>query len=188
MNAVDEVVVLFAERGGEHHGEVVDQRDHALQCASLARADGAADHLVAAALLHDIGHLVGPAAGVRREDPATADDRHEAIGARWVASRFGPAVARPIALHVLAKRYRCTVDHDGIDSLSPASTLSLRVQGGLLDDAAVARFRSDPAHAEALTLRSWDEAAKDPGRITDGVEAFLPVLGRMASAPGRTPG
>ena len=58
MGPVDDVLALFATRGHEHHGEVVDQRRHALQCASLARESGADDRLVAAALLHDVGHLV----------------------------------------------------------------------------------------------------------------------------------
>jgi gamma-butyrobetaine dioxygenase len=187
MSPVDEVVALFAQRGHEYHGEVVDQRRHALQCATLARSAGAEDHLVAAALLHDVGHFLSGDDGDPGFDPAVDDDYHEALGARWVAARFGPAVARPVALHVLAKRYRCTVDPAYLAALSPASVLSQQVQGGLLDTAAVARFEAQPGSADALALRQWDEEAKDPDRQTDGIEAFLTLLESQAVlGSGRT--
>jgi gamma-butyrobetaine dioxygenase len=183
MGAVDEVLELFAQRGHEHHGEVVDQRRHALQCATLAQRSGAGDALVAAALLHDIGHLLAEADHGERADLAVDDDHHEAVGARWTSPRFGPAVSRPIALHVLAKRYRCTVDPGYLDSLSPASALTLRAQGGVLDADAVARFEADPGFEDACRLRDWDEAAKDPAAGTVGIEALVPVLGRCAVTP-----
>jgi gamma-butyrobetaine dioxygenase len=182
MGGVDDVVRLFDEHGAEHHGEVVDQRSIALQCAALARAEAAPDHLVAAALLHDIGHLVVAAGSGARVDLSVEDDRHEAAGARWVVPRFGPSVARPIALHVLAKRYRCTVDPTYAASLSPTSVATLRTQGGLLDGAAVTRFEALPGVVESLLLRGWDEAAKEPGRPTVGIDSFLPELERLAVA------
>ena len=183
MDAVEEVARLFAERGDGHHGEVVDQRRHALQCATLARGSGGCDHLVAAALLHDVGHLVAAATRAQFADPVADDDRHEVVGARWVTPRFGPRVGRAVALHVAAKRYRCTVDPAGVGALSPASVASLRAQGGLLDAGAVARFVGHPGSADALVLRAWDDAAKDPDAETDGLEAFLPVLARLAVPP-----
>ena len=183
MDAADDVLGLFADRGDEYHGEAVDQRSHGLQCAALARASGADDALVVAALLHDIGHLVSEADHGQRGD-RSVDDHHEAVGARWTAARFGPAVARPIALHVLAKRYRCTVDPEYVETLSPASVLTLRAQGGLLDRAAVARFEALPGFEDACRLREWDEAAKDPSAITAGIEVMVPVLGRCTAGPG----
>ena len=183
MGAVEDVLGLLADRGGEHHGEVVDQRAHALQCATLARDAGADDHQVAAALLHDIGHLVAAAGAGPRADLAADDDRHEAVGARWAAPRFGARVARTVALHVVAKRYRCTVDPGYLAELSPTSLLTLQAQGGLLDDVDAARFEAHPGHAGALALRDWDEAAKDPDRVTEGIEAFVAVLERLAVAP-----
>ncbi len=184
MDAADDVVRIFVERGAEHHGEVVDQRRHALQCAALAKADGVEDHLVAAALLHDVGHLVASADHGPRIDLTADDDHHEAVGARWAAIRFGPRVGRPIALHVVAKRYRCTVDPDYLATLSPTSIRTLQSQGGLLDPDAVARFEDHPGRAEALALRHWDDTAKDPDRETEGIETFVTVLQRLAAAAG----
>ncbi len=188
MGAAQDVADLFAERGDEHHGERIDQRRHALQCATLAVADGADGYLVAAALLHDIGHLVASGTDGTRGDPAVDDDHHEAVGARWVAARFGPSVARPVALHVVAKRYRCTVDPAYVAALSPTSVATLRAQGGPLDAEEATRFAAHPGAADALRLRDWDEAAKDPDRTTAGIDAFTSLLERLASPPGWTPG
>ena len=169
---VDEVLYLFADRGDGHFGEAVDQRSHALQSAALARSAGAPDHLVTAALLHDIGHLLGDAGST----PASGDDRHEAVGAHWLAPRFGPRVAGPVALHVLAKRYRCAVDMSYFEALSPASIDSLGLQGGPLDATGVARFSSHPGADHASLLREWDEAAKVPDADTEPLEAFIGCL------------
>ena len=59
MSAVGEIERIFRTRGSEMYGgEAVTQLAHALQAATLARESNAPDTLVAAALLHDIGHLV----------------------------------------------------------------------------------------------------------------------------------
>lgn len=176
-NPVDDVFKLFARGGDGHFGEVVDQRRHALQSGTLARSAGAPDHLVTAALLHDVGHLLSDTG----DTPATRDDRHEAVGAGWLAPRFGARVAGPVALHVLAKRYRCAVDLSYFEALSPASIDSLRLQGRPLDAADVARFSSHPGLDHALLLREWDEAAKDPDADTEPFEAFRGCLQRTVT-------
>ena len=57
--SVDEIIGLYVERGAAMYGsEAVSQLEHALQCAALAMGEDASDELVAAALLHDLGHLV----------------------------------------------------------------------------------------------------------------------------------
>ena len=74
---------------------VLWQLDHALQCAALAEAEAASDELVAAALLHDVGHLPE----LDRNDGAVGDltiDRgHEATGRRYPATAFPPAGGAP---------------------------------------------------------------------------------------------
>lgn len=57
MSVIDHLFRLFAERGnGAYFGEVVTETEHALQCAHLAVSAGASGDLIAAALLHDVGH------------------------------------------------------------------------------------------------------------------------------------
>ena len=67
------------------------QFEHALQAASLARDSGASAVLVAAALLHDIGHLLDDEVpgDAHTSNPEKLDDAHEALRAR--SKRSGSA-------------------------------------------------------------------------------------------------
>jgi [1-hydroxy-2-(trimethylamino)ethyl]phosphonate dioxygenase len=172
---VDRLLEMLAARGGNQYGgERVSQAEHALQCAFLAAREGAAGTVVAAALLHDIGHLLHSAG----ERPAlhAIDDKHEEIGADYLLSAFGPAVAEPVRLHVAAKRYLCATDAGYFGRLSPASERSLALQGGPFTLAEVAMFRALPFAEEAIRIRRWDEAAKIPGLETPTLEHYRAVL------------
>src|SRR5207237_5443689 len=57
-DALETLASLFEHAGArEYFGEAVSVSVHMLQAGALAEASGAPDHLVAAALLHDVGHL-----------------------------------------------------------------------------------------------------------------------------------
>jgi phosphonate degradation associated HDIG domain protein len=176
--AIDEVVDLFERWGAEHYDEEISQLDHARQTASRAEADGADDAMVAAALLHDVGHLLELAAGHRGPDDGGADPGHEAIGARYLSRLFGPAVTQPVALHVRAKRYRCAVDPGYADALSAGSRASLVRQGGPLGADAVAAFEATAGFGAAVRLRGWDEGGKVEGLVAAPLEHFVPALQR----------
>jgi [1-hydroxy-2-(trimethylamino)ethyl]phosphonate dioxygenase len=177
--SVEWLLALYDLHGALHYGEDVTQVQHALQSAAHACRDGADDELVAAALLHDVGHLVaGPHGPQWRDD--VDDDRHEALGARVLAVVFGPGVAAPVGLHVTAKRWRCTVEPDSLDALSSTSRATLVAQGGLLDDSACARFEAHPAFDSAVALRGWDDEAKDPDAVPGSLHDFGPLLRRLA--------
>jgi phosphonate degradation associated HDIG domain protein len=167
--SVAQVLDLFERWGPQRYDEEVSQLEHALQTAALARSAGAGDALVAAALLHDVGHLLelaGGASGV-----ADHDLRHEATGSTYLAGLFPPEVVAPIALHVAAKRYRCAVDPAYAAGLSAGSTASLVRQGGPMTPDEVARFEGLPGHADAVALRGWDDQGKvvdlDVGTLAD---------------------
>lgn len=63
---------------------VVTQKEHALQTAALAEAEGAPDHLVTAAVLHDIGHLLMDE-HEGNLDFLSSDKQHELAGAEYLA-------------------------------------------------------------------------------------------------------
>src|SRR5262249_10688258 len=151
--------------------------EHALQAAQLAVEAGAPDALIAAALLHDIGHLLGPEDDLAEQG---IDGLHEEQGSRWLVQHFGPEVTEPIHLHVLAKRYLCGSDPAYLASLSPASVRSLELQGGPLHADEMRRFESNPHYAEAVLLRRWDDAAKIPGLSLPNVRTYTQTLRRVA--------
>jgi phosphonate degradation associated HDIG domain protein len=175
MSVIDQVFRLFHERGQSlYFSEAVTEMEHALQCAHLAEQSTAAPELVAAALLHDVGHLLH---GLP-EDIAVkgVDGRHEEGGAAWLRRFFGPAVVDPVRLHVAAKRYLCAVEPDYNAGLSPASQLSLRLQGGPFTSEEVKRFEQEPWFRSAVAVRRWDDAAKVPDLAVPGLEHYRSCL------------
>ena len=58
--SIPEIVQLLSSRATTWYGqEAVSQLDHALQCAQLAETAGETESTVVAALLHDLGHIIG---------------------------------------------------------------------------------------------------------------------------------
>ncbi len=95
----------------------------------------------------------------------TVDARHEEVGARWLALRFGPEVHQPVRLHVPAKRYLCAIDPSYVARLSPASVRTLELQGGPMSDSEVTAFRQERFFDEAVQIRHWDDEGKE-ARLT----------------------
>jgi [1-hydroxy-2-(trimethylamino)ethyl]phosphonate dioxygenase len=175
MNRVDEVMQLMRERGcGAYFGEPVSQLEHALQAAWFASEAGSAPALIAAALLHDIGHLLHDL-GEEVMDRGL-DTRHEEAGYSWLLARFGPGVAEPVRLHVVAKRYLCAVDPEYGASLSPASVQSLALQGGPFTKEQAREFEQLPGYDDAVRLRRWDDAAKQQGLVVPALEEYRALL------------
>jgi phosphonate degradation associated HDIG domain protein len=172
---ISEIDRLFARRGCEMYaGEPVTQTEHALQTAWQAEQNGAGTALITAALLHDVGHLLHDMGEDCAEEGI--DDKHEALGAEWLARHFGPDVVEPVRLHVAAKRYRCAVDPEYHARLSDASRLSLKLQGGPFTESLARKFEEHPHFDAAVRLRLWDEAAKIPQLKTPPLEQFLAVV------------
>ena len=179
---LDVIMGLFQKRGDAAYlGEAVSQTEHALQTAWAAEQADAASALIAAALLHDIGHLLHDLA----EDCALAgiDDAHEVRGERWLARYFGPDVTEPIGLHVAAKRFLCATDPTYLGLLSEASLRSLKLQGGPFTADEAAQFRRHPYGDAAVALRRFDEQAKVPGLPTPPLEHFRPYLEAARAEP-----
>jgi phosphonate degradation associated HDIG domain protein len=178
LDIIAEIADAFERRGAEAYaGEAMTVAEHMLQTAALAVAEGAPDGLVAAALLHDIGHLTSDFGEYTPDD--TEDKRHDASGADMLAGFFPPEVTECVRLHVAAKRYLCCVDPSYYARLSAASKHSLELQGGPMSDAEAEAFRGLAFHEDAVRLRRWDDSGKVLGLQTMTFEAFRPVLERV---------
>jgi phosphonate degradation associated HDIG domain protein len=176
---LEEITDLFETQGVSQYGsEAINQLQHALQCAHLAERSGASVELVAAALLHDLGHLLTTRAPARA---AGGDDLHQYMALPFLRGVFPDAVLEPIRLHVDAKRYLCHVDSCYQACLSPASQRSLALQGGPFFDDEAAAFMAQPFAADAVELRRWDDLAKDPAATPPGWTHYLGVLEKAAS-------
>jgi predicted HD phosphohydrolase len=176
LTDVDQLVAVLAAAenvadsivGGDTMGVLA----HSLQCADVLAAEHPDDvELQIAGLVHDIGDLLVPG----------DSDGHGRHGAEAVRGLLGPRVAGLVELHVPAKRYLVTTDPDYRAALSAGSIRTLELQGGLLDDEAVARFEAQPLAADALVLRRADEAAKVPGRPVPDLSTWKPLLDQIAA-------
>jgi [1-hydroxy-2-(trimethylamino)ethyl]phosphonate dioxygenase len=183
MSVIDDIFSLYAARGSAaYFGEAVSMAEHGLQAAHFAELEGAGEPLIAAALLHDIGHLIATVP----DDIAdwTLDARHEATGARWLAKWFGAEVAEPVRLHVRAKRYLCAVDPVYFSQLSPASVLTLKLQGGPMPADEVAAFEAEPGYREAIVVRRCDDRGKIAGLATRRLEDYRGLLQSLGTDGG----
>jgi len=174
MSTID-TIFDYLRAGQKHYGESsVTQLEHAIQCATLAEREGASPALVAASLLHDLGHLINPddrAQTARREDC-----EHEIIAADYLAQWFDDEMVLPVRLHVAAKRYLTATDPGYAATLSAGSTLSLQLQGGPFSAEEAREFAALPGARDAIRLRRWDERAKEAGAATPPLEHFRPCV------------
>lgn len=148
--------------------EAVDELDHALQATARAIDDGADDELVLAAALHDLAH--SPLFG------DVAAGRHDKVAQDWLTPRFGDRVGWLAGAHVAAKRYLVATDPDYATTLSDVSIDSLHHQGGAGVDPA---FVEHPWWPDALRLRRYDDAAKDPRAGAASIATVLAVAERV---------
>jgi [1-hydroxy-2-(trimethylamino)ethyl]phosphonate dioxygenase len=179
MNLTDEILAIFKKRGADaYFGECVSTIEHSLQAAYFAQAAAAPPGLIVAALLHDIGHLVEEVPNDLAD--WTEDAHHERVGGRWLAQRFLPEVSEPVRLHVPAKRYLLATDTEYFAKLSPASVITLKLQGGPMAAHEVAEFEAEPFYKDAVRVRQWDDQGKVAGLKTPGLSDYRALIEALA--------
>jgi phosphonate degradation associated HDIG domain protein len=182
MTLIERIEALFNEHGAAAYEGAgrnpVSALEHALQCAQLAEWADADAPLVAAALLHDIGRFI-----VVDAEGDEIDDVHELRALPLLAEGFGANVVEPVRLHVQAKRYLVAADPAYAATLSPASRLSLQLQGGPMGHDEMRLFEELPFAQQAIALRRWDDLAKQPGKTTPPLAYYLSVLEDVQQQP-----
>jgi len=177
-NIVAFLADIFERRGAESYlGEAVTMSEHMLQGACLAERDGAPDELIAAALLHDIGHYTSEFGSYSPDD--TNDKHHDTAGADILRPFFPPVITECVGLHVAAKRYLCATDHSYAKRLSGASLHTLSLQGGPMSRQEVSAFEENPFHEQAVKVRKWDDEGKVPGMATKSFADYAGLLQRI---------
>jgi phosphonate degradation associated HDIG domain protein len=176
--SLNDIRGLFEAHGKlAYSGEPVTQLEHALQSGALAEAEGASEELVAAAFLHDLGHLLN-----RQGETPTArgiDDLHQYFALPFLRPVLPESVLEPIRLHVDAKRCLCAIDAAYFGKLSADSVRSLELQGGIFSDDEAQTFLAKPFAEDALRLRRWDDLAKEANRATPDIDHYLDLVSRV---------
>ena len=158
------------------YDETVTELEHALQTAALARAEGATPELIAASLLHDVGHLVvddvtpngvGPAGG-----PASRGRRRELLVAvvRSGGHQPGRAARRGKAVPVRGRR-----------------RLSVGAVAGLRSQSASPGWTHDPGRDRRVRARRPSPSGRSAAPMGRSCESSGTGGPRVRRVPGPAP-
>ena len=157
MNIIDKIISNFINNKSLYIGEKVTISEHMIQTAMIAEKVKSSNSLICSCLLHDYGHFIleDPDKLVRKK----IDGKHEEIGYEYLKKFFKKEVVEPIKYHVLAKRYLAK-KKKYFNSLSEASKISLKLQGGVLNKKESKEFEKKDFFKQTIKLRKFDEVAK----------------------------
>ena len=157
MKVIDKIIANFINNKSLYIGEKVTISEHMIQSAMIAEKAKSSSSLVCACLLHDYGHFIleDPDELVRKK----LDGKHEDIGYEYLKKFFKEDIVKPIKYHVLAKRYLAR-NKKYFNSLSDASKISLKLQGGVLNAKESKEFEKKDFFKHSIKLRKFDEVAK----------------------------
>ena len=157
MNIIDKIVSNFINNKSLYIGEKITISEHMIQSAMIAEKAKSPNSLICSCLLHDYGHFIlkNPDELVRKK----IDGKHEDIGYEYLKKFFNKDVVEPIKYHVLAKRYLAR-EKKYFNSLSEASKISLKLQGGVLNKEESKEFEKRDFFKNSIKLRKFDEVAK----------------------------
>ena len=173
LNIVNQIILAFTNNKSLYIGEGLTMSEHMIQTAMLAENNKSSSDLICSSLLHDYGHFV-------IEDPNQLvsdkiDGNHEAIGANYLKNFFSNEIIEPILLHVDAKKYLAR-DEKYFNNLSEASKISLKLQGGIMNNEEVKKFEQKRNYKNAIKLRRFDENAKKQNIKIKKIEDYKELL------------
>lgn len=171
--AVEKILNLYVKYGSSDYiGENITQIEHALQCAECAEKDLRLMHydnyvhdcVIVAALLHDIGHLIGienKEMEMKHLDQNLGIVGHEGVGSEYLRECGLPdLVCELVKYHVKAKRYLCSTRYEYYEKLSDASKNTMELQGGLMTEEEMLEFNSSKHPDLKIYLREYDDLGK----------------------------
>ena len=173
MNILNKIRSNFKNNKRLYIGEKVTMSEHMIQTAMIAEENNSSKSLICACLLHDYGHFIldDPDLLVSKE----LDGKHEEIGFDFLKKYFLPEVTEPIKLHVLAKRYLCR-NKSYYDHLSQASKVSLKLQGGVMNDEEEKKFTSLKFYKDAIKVREYDDSGKIPNIKIKSIDDYQELI------------
>ncbi len=173
MHILDKIISNFKNNKSLYIGEKITMSEHMIQSAMLAEKAKSNDDLVCSCLLHDYGHFI-------IEDPVELvkndkDGNHESIGYEYLKNFFKKEIVELIKYHVLAKRYLAR-NKKYFNLLSEASKISLKLQGGILNQKESKEFEKKEYFKNSILLRKFDEAAKKINIKIKSIDEYKSLL------------
>ena len=173
MNIIDQIISSYSNNKSLYIGEEVTITEHMIQTAMLAEKTNCSSNLICSSLLHDYGHFIleNPDDLINKKK----DGKHEDIGYEFLKKYFVKDVVKPIKYHVKAKRYLVR-NKKYYQILSEASKVSLKLQGGIMNDKEAKEFESNEFFESSIKLRKFDEEAKKAGLKIKSINEYKNLL------------
>ena len=173
MNIIDQIISSYSNNKSLYIGEKVTITEHMIQTAMLAEKNNCSSSLICSSLLHDYGHFIlenpDDLVGKRK------DGRHEDVGYEFLKKYFVKNVVEPIKYHVKAKKYLAR-EEKYYKLLSEASKLSLKLQGGIMNNEEAKEFEGNEFFESSIKLRKFDEVAKKNGLKIKSINEYKNLL------------
>ncbi len=173
MNIIDQIISSYSNNKSLYIGEKVTITEHMIQTAMLAEKNNCSSSLICSSLLHDYGHFI-----LENPDDLVSkrkDGKHEDVGYEFLKKYFVKNVVEPIKYHVKAKRYLAR-DKKYYHMLSEASKISLKLQGGIMDDKEAKEFGNNKFFESSIKVRKFDEVAKKAGLKIKSINEYKNLL------------
>ena len=173
MNIIDQIISSYLNSKLLYIGEKISMTEHMIQTAMLAEKANCSSNLICSSLLHDYGHFIlkNPDNLVNKEK----DGKHEDLGFKFLNKYFIKDVVGPIKHHVKAKKYLAR-DKKYYNTLSEASKISLKLQGGIMSNNEAKEFESNEFFESSIKLRKFDENAKKVGLKIKSINEYKKLL------------
>ena len=173
MNIIDQIISSYSNNKSLYIGEEVTITEHMIQTAMLAEKTNCSSSLICSSLLHDYGHFIleNPDDLINKKK----DGKHEDIGYEFLKKYFVKDVVKPIKYHVKAKRYLVR-NKKYYQILSEASKVSLKLQGGIMNDKEAKEFEGNEFFESSIKLRKFDEEAKKAGLKIKSINEYKNLL------------
>jgi len=173
MNIVKQIISTYSNNKSLYIGEKVTISEHMIQTAMLAEKTNCSSNLICSGLLHDYGHFIleNPDDLVKKEK----DGKHEDVGYEFLKKYFVDDVVKPIKYHVEAKRYLAR-NEKYYRILSKASKISLKLQGGIMNEKEANEFETNDFFKSSIKLRKLDVGAKRFGLKIKSINEYKNLL------------
>ena len=173
ISIVDQIISSYLNNKSLYIGEKVTMSEHMIQTAMIAEKNKSSSNLICSSLLHDYGHFI-------LENPdnlvnINKDGHHEDIGFDFLKKYFVHEVIGPIKYHVKAKRYLAR-KKSYYKILSEASKISLKLQGGVMNNEEAKQFEKNNFFQNSIKLRKFDEVAKIAGLKIKSISEYKDLI------------
>jgi predicted HD phosphohydrolase len=169
----DTLINIYKKYGNNDYiGEPITQLEHAIQCFIIAQNDPRLREyddftqkcIIVASFLHDIGHIISYDTNnntMEKDKLILGIQNHEEIGSKYLKELGFPSlVCELVSNHVLAKRYLATVKPKYYNTLSDASKKTMEIQGGIMSNEEIKKFKMGVSPDLKLLVRKYDDLGK----------------------------